>query len=185
MPEGCASCTGIMGTLYRVSQCLDLPQALTVLTFMKVPMESSLKDPMISQESRSLPSHLCEISPQLAEAGQIPGVRWESVIKDMMYWPPESISAGSTPSDNKRDVPVGKSLAVPSGHRDYQLGGNFKKANHTRKKCYKIYCTLATTQIQSCPLPACPDSPFHLQYGDEKEHNSMCDCTQRCRLVSL
>lgn len=105
--------------------------------------------------------------------------------------PRDSISAGSTPSDNKRDVPVGKSLAAASGQWDYQLGGNFKKANHTRKKCCKIYCTLPTTQIQSCPLPACPDSPLCgasfpiCSMGMKRNTTQVCDCIQRCRLISV
>lgn len=75
-----------------------------MLTFMKLPKESSLKGPPISQESRSLPSHLSEISSQPAEAGQILGIRWESVIKDMTYWPPKTAYQQGLPLQTIREM---------------------------------------------------------------------------------
>lgn len=75
-----------------------------MLTFMKVPTESSLKGPLISQESRYLPSHPSEISSRPAEAGKILGVRWESVIKDIMYWLPETAYQQGLPLQTIREM---------------------------------------------------------------------------------
>lgn len=54
-----------MGTLSRVSQCLDLPQDLTVLTFMKVPTESSLKGPQYHRNLDPCPHNPLRFPPSL------------------------------------------------------------------------------------------------------------------------